>query len=181
MVGTTISHYQLEQQLGQGGMGVVFRARDLKLNRPVAIKFLSSLVPSEDARRRFRQEAETASALNHPHLASVYDADAEDGRAYLVSEYVDGVTLREWARRQPSWRQAAELLLGIADALACAHAAGIVHRDVKPENILVAHQGYAKLLDFGIAKLIASETPETEMRTEAAALTRTGMIVGTLP
>ena len=183
MVGTTIAHYRLEQELGRGGMGVVFRARDTRLNRTVAIKFLTALDTSDRARRRFRQEAETASAINHPHLASVYDIGVEDDRAYLVGEYIDGVTLREWARREhPSWRQAVELMVGIADALTCVHAAGIVHRDIKPENILVATQGYAKLLDFGIAKLLdPAIAEESDVAPEAVPPTRTGTIIGTVP
>src|SRR5688572_29080553 len=124
-------------------MGVVYRALDTKLNRPVAIKFLSDDLADAAARRRFQQEAQMASSLNHPHILTVYDAGECDGRQYLVSEFVDGGTLRSWAQAEKrSWKQILDLLVGVADGLAAAHAAGIMHRDIKPENILVARNGY---------------------------------------
>ena len=153
-VGYRIGAYQVEAPLGAGGMGVVYRALDTKLNRPVAIKFLSGDVADAAARRRFQREAQTASSLNHPHIVTVYDVGEIDGRQYLVTELVDGGTLKEWAQAtKRTWTQIVELLTGVADGLAAAHAAGIVHRDIKPENILVAKNGYAKLADFGLAKL----------------------------
>ena len=183
MIGRTISHYRIEQKLGEGGMGVVYRARDLTLDRRVAIKFLSAEIGTEEQRRRFQQEAQTASSLNHPHILSVYEAGTDDGQQYLVSEYIDGVTLREWARTQHvTVRQILELMVGVADALACAHAVGIVHRDIKPENILVAQQGYAKLVDFGVAKLLnVAAGGEADTRSARAPVTRAGVLVGTVP
>src|ERR1700675_4730634 len=139
-----IGVYQVEAApLGAGGMGVVYRALDTKLNRPVAIKCLSADRADAAARRRFQREAQTASSLNHPHIVTVYDVGEVDGRQYLVTEFVDGGTLKDWAQAtKRTWRQIIELLIGVADGLAAAHAAGIVHRDIKPENILVAKNGY---------------------------------------
>src|SRR5579864_4807585 len=110
MLGQTISHYRVESKLGEGGMGVVYRARDLELNRSVAIKVLSPEVADEERRRRFQQEAQTASSLNHPHILTVYETGVRDGHQYLITEFIDGYTLREWIRReQPSVRQIVEL------------------------------------------------------------------------
>jgi len=178
MIGQTIGHYRIEAQLGEGGMGVVYRALDLSLRRPVAIKFLSAKVADEEHRRRFQQEAQAGSALNHPHIVAVYEAGTYEGRQYLVTEYVDGTTLREWGKTGPTARQTAEMLAGVADALACAHEAGIVHRDVKPENILVAKSGYAKLTDFGLARVGVGGRGSG---TGDADLTRTAAILGTVP
>src|SRR5262249_1931751 len=150
MIGKTISHYRIEEKLGEGGMGTVYRARDLNLNRSVAVKFISSELGDAEHRRRFQLEAESASSLNHPNILSVYEAGSVDGQQYLVTEFIDGFTLREWVRRKkPSVRQIVDVCAGIADGLACAHQSGILHRDIKPENILVSKQGYAKLVDFG--------------------------------
>src|SRR5207249_12274566 len=133
MPGTFIDSYRIESQLGEGGMGTVYRALDTKLNRSVAIKFLSNEVADAAARRRFQREAQMASSLNHPHILTVHDAGEFQGRQYLVTEFVDGGTLKDWVReKEPSWRQIVELLTGIADGLAAAHAAGILHRDIKP-------------------------------------------------
>jgi serine/threonine protein kinase len=153
--GTLIGSYRIDSLLARGGMGVVCRATDTKLNRPVAIKFLSDDLLDANARRRFQREAQMASALNHPHILTVHDAGAHDGRDYLVTEFVDGGTLVDWMQtHEPrSWRQSVELLIGVADAIAAAHAANILHRDIKPANILVSKSGYAKLADFGLAKL----------------------------
>ena len=132
----------------------MFRALDTKLNRPVAIKFLSDDLADAAARRRFQREAQMASSLNHPHILTVYDVGEFEGRQYLVTEFVDGGTLKNWVQRQPrSWEDVAQLLTGVADGLATAHQAGILHRDIKPDNILVTASGYAKLADFGLAKL----------------------------
>ncbi len=179
--GDQIGAYQVQGPLGEGGMGVVYRALDTKLNRPVAIKFLSDDLADATARRRFQREAQTASSLNHPHILTVHDVGELDGRQYLVTEFVDGGTLRDWARATArTWRQMIELLTGVADGLAAAHAAGIVHRDIKPENILVAKNGYAKLADFGLAKLWEVTGSQAVTRTLSAGRTQTGLIVGTV-
>jgi serine/threonine protein kinase len=137
---------------GRHGRGVS-RARH-ETQSAVAIKFLSDDLADSDARRRFQREAQMASSLNHPHILTVYDAGEFEGRQYLVTEFVDGDTLKSWARSgKRTWRQIVELLVGVADGLAAAHQAGILHRDIKPENILVAKNGYAKLADFGLSKL----------------------------
>lgn len=161
-------------------MGSVYRALDTKLGRPVAIKFLSDEFADVSARRRFQQEARMASALNHPHILTVLDAGDFEGRQYLVTEFVDGGTLRNWEKAEKrTWRQVVELLTGVADGLAAAHAAGILHRDLKPANILVAKNGYAKLADFGLAKLTEiSEGDAT--RSIGEPQTRPGMVVGTV-
>ena len=179
--GAIMDRYQIEERIGQGGMGVVYRARDTRLNRPVAIKFLSDELADAAARRRFQREAQMASSLNHPHILTVYDAGEFEGRQYLVTEFVDGGTLKQWAKQQPrSWQDAAELLTGVADGLAAAHQAGILHRDIKPDNILITSTGYAKLSDFGLAKLEEGARPSDVTRTLTEGRTRPGMIVGTI-
>src|SRR6202521_6328507 len=136
--GTQLGSYRIESQLGEGGMGAVYRAFDTKLNRPVAIKVLSGDVADAAARRRFQREGQMASSLHHPHILTVHDAGEFEGRQYLVTEFVDGSTLREWVRfEKRGWRQVIELLAGAADGLATAHQAGILHRDIKPDNILI--------------------------------------------
>ncbi|MBI1788499.1 MAG: protein kinase [Acidobacteria bacterium] len=183
MTGQTISHYRVEEKIGEGGMGAVYRARDLQLNRNAAVKVLSAEVSSEERRRRFQQEALMASSLNHPHILTVYEAGEDAGRQYLITEYVDGGTLRDWSRReQPSVRQIVEMIAPLADGLACAHQAGILHRDIKPENILISRQGHAKLVDFGLAKLMepAGDANLTTRSIEAAP-SRPGVVVGTIP
>jgi serine/threonine protein kinase len=176
----TLGPYHIEAIIGEGGMGVVYHALDRKLNRPVAIKFLSDELADPSARRRFQGEAQIASSLNHPHILTVYDAGEFEGRQYLVTELVDGGTLTEWAHAQArTWQQIAELLGGVADGLAAAHQAGILHRDIKPANILITKSGYAKLADFGLAKLYEGSTPDaTRARTELS--THTSTVVGTV-
>jgi serine/threonine protein kinase len=179
--GVQIGPYKIEGLLGAGGMGEVFRAVDTKFNRPVAIKFLSAELADTAARRRFQREAQMASSLNHPHILTVHDAGDFEGRQYLVTEFVDGGTLQAWVKQEKrAWRQIAELLTGVADGLASAHAAGMLHRDIKPANILVAKNGYAKLADFGLAKL---EEPADSggTRTLTAGGTRPGLLMGTIP
>src|SRR5688572_8015145 len=172
-VGSMIGHYRIDGQIGQGGMGVVYRALDTKLNRPVAVKFLSDVVGDPGARRRFQREAQMASSLNHPHIVTVYDVGEWQEQQYVVTEYVDGGTLIDWAAEQPrSWRQCVELLTGVAEGLAAAHDAHILHRDIKPANILVSKSGYAKLADFGIAKL-------EEHAADDVTRTRSGVVLGT--
>lgn len=160
-------------------MGTVYRATDTKLNRPVAIKLVSTGLADASARRRFQREAQLASSLNHPHIITVYDAGELEGRQYLVSELVDGGTLRDWSTASlRSWQEVVELVIGLADGLATAHEAGILHRDVKPENVLITKTGYAKLADFGLAKLRESFSLVANAPTETR--TRSGAIVGTV-
>jgi serine/threonine protein kinase/sugar lactone lactonase YvrE len=176
-----VERYEIEGKLGEGGMGVVYRALDTKLNRPVAIKFLSDDLADAAARHRFQREAQTASSLNHPHILTVYDVGEFDGRQYLVTEFVDGGTLKTWIRSaKRTWRQIIELLAGPADGLAVAHAAGILHRDIKPDNVLVSQSGYAKLADFGLAKLAEGADADLS-RTLTEGRTRPGIIIGTIP
>ena len=178
--GAAIGPYRIEGLLGEGGMGVVYRAFDPKLGRPVAIKLLPDLADAA-ARHRFQREARTVTTLNHPHILTVYDVGEHDGRQYLVTELVDGGTLRSWAETDTrSSRQIVDVLVGVADGLATAHEAGIIHRDVKPENILIAKNGYAKLADFGLAKLFQPGADPTATRRGAIAPTRPGMIAGTI-
>jgi len=179
--GIALGPYAIVAQIGTGGMGEVYQARDTRLNRLVAIKFLSSQIADESARRRFQQEAKMASALNHPHIVTVHEVGELDGQQYLVTEFVDGGTLGEWAQTEPrSWQQIVDLLVGVADGLAAAHSAGILHRDIKPGNILVSKSGYAKLADFGLAKLDDVANPGTMTHT-ITAHTQPGAIIGTIP
>jgi serine/threonine-protein kinase len=177
-IGTHLGSHEITALLGKGGMGEVYRARDLKLKRDVAIKILHGDLADTAARRRFQQEAQMASSLSHPHIVTVHDADEFEGRQYLVTEFVDGGTLKDWAKAEKrDWRQIVELLTGVADGLAAAHDAGIMHRDIKPANILVSRTGYAKLADFGLARL--TSTLEDLSRTAGGELTGFG-IVGTI-
>ena len=180
IIGRDIGAYRVQDVLGSGGMGVVYKALDAKFNRTVAIKFLSATLADTEGRRRFLREAQTASSLNHPHILTVHDIGEIDGRQYLVTEFVDGGTLRDWrTASERSWQEIADLMLGVADALAIAHEAGIVHRDLKPANILVSKSGYAKLADFGLAKV----RPSGDVGAAAAdpsMATRSGAILGTI-
>ncbi len=179
--GTRLGAYEIIAPLGEGGMGTVYRALDTRLHRTVAVKVLSVDLADEAARRRFQREAQMASSLNHPHILTVHDAGDFEGRQYLVTEFVDGGTLRDWSRAQPrAWRDVVELLTGVADGLAAAHAAGILHRDIKPQNVLVTTTGYAKLADFGLAKLDERSSPEEETRTLEQGITQAGFVVGTV-
>lgn len=178
LVGQHVGPYKITAQLGAGGMGVVFKALDPKFDRPVAVKLLPRNLADAATRARFQREARTASSLNHPHILTVHDLGEVDERPYLVTEFVDGGTLRKWATAAPhTWQEKVHLLIGVADALATAHAAGIVHRDVKPENILISSAGYAKLADFGLAKLLEPVAGDRA----TAEKTRSGVIMGTLP
>ena len=178
--GMLVGMYRIEAPLGEGGMGTVYRALDTKLNRPVAIKVLSDQLADAPARRRFQREAQMASSLNHPHLVTVYDVGELEGRQYIVTEFVDGGTLRDWTKAEKrTWRQSVELLTGVADGLAAAHAASILHRDIKPANILVGKNGYAKMADFGLAKLTDNAATDAT-QTMSKGRTRPGMVVGTV-
>ncbi|MEK6756690.1 MAG: serine/threonine-protein kinase, partial [Bacteroidota bacterium] len=177
MIGQTISHYKILEKLGEGGMGVVYKAQDTKLDRLVALKFLPAHLSrqaeggqaaSEQNKARFIQEAKTAAALNHPNVCSIIDIQEHDGQMFIVMEYVDGQTLRE-KKQAYSIKQAVDIGIQIADGLAAAHEKGIVHRDIKPENIMIRKDGIVQIMDFGLAKLRG-----------ASRITKEGSTVGTV-
>jgi TolB-like protein/predicted Ser/Thr protein kinase len=171
MIGQTISHYRIVDKLGQGGMGIVYRAHDTKLDRPVALKFLApELTRDETARQRFVQEAKAAAALNHPNIVTIYEVDEIDGQTFIAMEYIAGSSLRERIAAGPlPVGEAEAITTQIARGLGRAHEQGIVHRDVKPGNILLTADGQVKIVDFGLA-MLAGQTR----------LTRTGTTLGTV-
>ncbi|HXP61475.1 MAG TPA: serine/threonine-protein kinase, partial [Dongiaceae bacterium] len=182
MTGRTISHYQILERLGEGGMGVVYKARDTHLDRLVAIKVLPpERVADPDRKRRFVQEAKAASALNHPNIVTIYDIDQQDGVDYIAMEHIQGRTLDRWiGRKGLKLGEALQCGVQIADALSRAHVAGIIHRDLKPGNIMVDEHGHVKVLDFGLAKLTdTAPAGENESTRTLMPATGEGSVVGT--
>ncbi|HEU4941077.1 MAG TPA: protein kinase, partial [Candidatus Eisenbacteria bacterium] len=179
-IGRIVSHFRIEQKLGEGGMGEVYRATDLNLGRPVALKILHAAPAQADAARRFREEARLASALNHPHIVTIYAIEEVDGHELIVMEFVDGETLLQMVRRAPiDPSMVVELGIQISEALAAAHAIGLVHRDIKPANILVNRQGQAKVTDFGLAKRFEVMGAGTDATATRLQLTHSGVVLGT--
>jgi predicted Ser/Thr protein kinase len=179
MIGEKISRYHLKEIIGEGGMGIVYRASDARLNRTVALKMLRPELGADTAlQRRLATEAQATSALNHAGIATLYDFETIDGHTFLVYEYIKGRTLRKIQSERPlELRELISIYIGIADALAAAHEAGIVHRDLKPENIMIREDGCVKILDFGLAKLSSSNL---QGFTVATAATVPGLLVGTI-
>src|SRR5215475_11780490 len=186
MIGKTISHYRILEKLGEGGMGVVYKARDIHLDRFVAIKVLpAERVADPDRKRRFIQEAKAASALNHPNIVTIHDIDQAEGIDFIAMECIPGKPLDDLVPRKGlQLKTALKYSVQIAEALTTAHAAGIVHRDLKPGNVMVTESGLVKVLDFGLAKLtedtaISGLDDEKTLEVAKRPKTEDGMIMGT--
>jgi serine/threonine protein kinase len=182
MIGRTIAHYHILERIGEGGMGVVYKARDTHLERFVAIKVLPpERVVDPERKRRFVQEARAASALNHPHIVTIHDIACDSGIDFIVMEFIPGRTLGQLiGRKGLNLQDALKYSAQIADALAAAHAAGIVHRDLKPGNVMVTNSNLVKVLDFGLAKLAEAPISELASTETLKPQTEEGAIVGTV-
>jgi len=181
MISSTVGHYRIAEKIGEGGMGEVYRAEDLRLHRTVALKFLpTQLQEDEVARKRFLREARSAAALEHPYICNIKEVNRTgDGRDFIVMEYVEGQTLRERLERGGPLPLDETLRISseIAEALQAAHARGLVHRDLKPDNIMLTPQGHAKVMDFGLAKRVTGDDETQQDLTSA--VTRSGVVPGT--
>jgi serine/threonine protein kinase len=188
MIGAQLKHYRVEETLGRGGMGVVYRAQDTKLQRPVALKILpQEFTANDERRRRFLQEARAAASITHPAIAQIYDVDEVDGITFMAMELIEGRTVTALiADRELDVLGAVEIAMQVGRGLAKAHGAGIIHRDIKSDNIMVTPDGHAKILDFGLAKLLEPPTAgeegvdKADRETVALGYTQAGMVLGTV-